>query len=131
MKKGIALILCLVLALSFAACGTKPAGTTAAEPTAAPAAAVTEAPTAEPAAPAEATAEPAPAADPVAEMKELVLSLKDHPVDELYAAIGEPLSASYASSCLVMGGQDGVLEYDGFTVYTLVSNGQETVYDVE
>ena len=130
MKKGIALILCLVLALSFAACGSKTAEASAPEATETPA---TAAPTAEPAveAPAEATAEPETAADPAEEMRELVLSLKDHPVDELYELIGEPISSSYASSCLVMGGQDGVLEYDGFTVYTLVANGQETVYDVE
>ena len=32
----------------------------------------------------------------------------------------------------VTGGKDGVLPYDGFTVYTLVQpDGTETVYDVE
>ena len=30
----------------------------------------------------------------------------------------------YASSCLVTGGKDGVLPYDGFTVYTLVQPGR-------
>ena len=33
---------------------------------------------------------------------------------------------------IVTGGKDGVLPYDGFTVYTLVQpDGTETVYDVE
>ena len=51
----------------------------------------------------------------------------------LYDAIGMPTGeAEYASSCLVTGGKDGVLPYDGFTVYTLVQpDGTETVYDVE
>ena len=47
-------------------------------------------------------------------------------------AIGEPTNGSeYASSCLI-DGEDGVLYYDGFTVYTLrYADGTETVYDVE
>jgi len=45
-------------------------------------------------------------------------------------AIGEPDSASYASSCLG-DGEDGELSYDGFTVYTYrAPDGAETVYDV-
>ena len=73
------------------------------------------------------------AEDRVAGMIELVLSLKGKPVQELYDAIGMPTGeAEYASSCLVTGGKDGVLPYDGFTVYTLVQpDGTETVYDVE
>ena len=64
---------------------------------------------------------------------EQVLALKGKPVQELYDAIGMPTGeAEYASSCLVTGGKDGVLPYDGFTVYTLVQpDGTETVYDVE
>ena len=38
-------------------------------------------------------------------------------VSELYDAIGEPESVSYASSCLGSG-EDGELVYNGFTVYT-------------
>ena len=53
-------------------------------------------------------------------------------VEDLIARLGEPLDRAYSSSCLVQGGQDGVLYYDGFTVYTLVQpDGTETVYDVE
>ena len=135
MKKFIALLLCAVLALSFAACGNEPAPQPA--PTEAPAAteAPTQPPVEEPApaeAPVEEPAEVEPEADPVAELIEQVKALKGEAVSELYAAIGEPNSSDYASSCLVQGGQDGQLFYDGFTVYTLVAaDGTETVYDVE
>ena len=73
------------------------------------------------------------AEDEIAGLIEQVLALKGRPVQELYDAIGMPTGeAEYASSCLVTGGKDGVLPYDGFTVYTLVQpDGTETVYDVE
>ena len=49
-------------------------------------------------------------------------------VEELYAAIGEPISAVYGVSCLVANGEDGVLTYDGFTVATTrFPGGQERV----
>ena len=136
MKKTlIAILLCAVMALTLAACGgsSAPAPTAAPEVTAAPTAVPTEAPAVTEAPAAEPTEAPAPETDPAAEAKELVLSLKGEPVDALYAALGEPTGGSdYASSCLVQGGQDGVLYYDGFTVYTLVQpDGTETVYDVE
>ena len=51
-------------------------------------------------------------------------------VEELYAAIGEPLSANYAPSCLGPG-EDGELTYDGFIVYTYREEGSETVEDVD
>ena len=141
MKKTLSLLLALLLALSLAACGESPAPASEAAPAAAPAAeaAPTEAPAptetpapAEEAAPAAGTApaeESAPAeVDPVA----LALSLKDHPVSELFDLLGEPEDSAYSPSCLVEGGQDGQLFYDGFTVYTLVSaDGTETVYDAE
>ena len=57
-------------------------------------------------------------------------SLVGASVEELYAAIGEPLSADYAPSCLGAG-DDGELHYDGFTVYTYREEGSETVEDVE
>lgn len=51
-------------------------------------------------------------------------------VSALTAAIGEPKSSSYASSCLG-DGDDGEWQYDGFTVYTFrAADGTETVYDV-
>lgn len=64
-----------------------------------------------------------------AEKKAIAVSLVDHPVSELYAAIGKPISSDYAPSCLI-DGDDGILEYDGFTVYTERGADYETVYDV-
>ncbi len=51
-------------------------------------------------------------------------------VEALYEAIGEPIESSYASSCLG-DGEDGQLEYEGFTVYTYRDpDGGEAVQDV-
>jgi hypothetical protein len=133
MKKFV-LLLCAVLALSVTGCGSSKAETPA--PTAIPAA--TEAPPAETKAP-EATPVPEVTPEPAAESSEaekqiaLVKELIGRPVAELYAAIGEPSGGSdYGPSCLVTGGKDGMLYYDGFTVYTLVQpDGSESVYDVE
>ena len=66
------------------------------------------------------------AADPKAAAEGLV----GRPVSELYAAIGQPLSADYAPSCLEEGAEDGELAYSGFTVYTTRTANAETVYDV-
>lgn len=135
MKKILALLLAALMALALAGCGgnTETPAPTEVPDTEAPAA--TEAPASEEPAVTEAPAEPEGdgAEDRVAGMIELVLSLKGKPVQALYDAIGMPTGeAEYASSCLVTGGKDGVLPYDGFTVYTLVQpDGTETVYDVE
>lgn len=48
-------------------------------------------------------------------------------VDELYKAIGKPKKATYTASCMVANGEDGMLEYEDFTVSTLRANGKETV----
>ena len=118
MKKILALLLAALMALALAGCG----GNTE-----------TPAPTEVPATEAPAEPEGDGAEDEVAGLIEQVLALKGKPVQELYDAIGMPTGeAEYASSCLVTGGKDGVLPYDGFTVYTLVQpDGTETVYDVE
>ena len=65
-------------------------------------------------------------------LKELALSCVDKSVAELYELVGQPKSSEYAPSCLNPGvGEDGILEYDGFVVYTYRANGEETVYEVE
>lgn len=50
-------------------------------------------------------------------------------VDALYGAYGYPNSSEYGPSCIGPG-QDGVLYYSGFTVYTYSENGVETIQDV-
>lgn len=60
------------------------------------------------------------------------LGYVDKPLEELKAAIGEPLSSSYVTSCFNPGvpGQDGELRYEGFTVITYTDGTTETVRDV-
>ena len=66
-----------------------------------------------------------------ADLKALAESCIDKNVSELYALIGQPNSSDYAPSCLVQGGEDGMLYYDGFVVYTTREGDVETVYYVE
>ena len=135
MKKVLSILLCFILLLSLCACGGKE------EPEApvqdAPAAAPTEAPTDAPAedseevteAPTDAPAEDVPE-EPTDAPAEVAKGLIDQPIEDLYAQIGEPESSDYAPSC--MGdGEDGMLFYDGFIVYTYREGDVETVYDVE
>ena len=65
-----------------------------------------------------------------ADLKALAESCIDKEVSELFALIGEPASSEYAPSCLVEG-EDGMLYYDGFVVYTVREGDVETVYYVE
>lgn len=138
MKKTIALLLVALMALALAGCGGTTETPAATEAPAAEAPAATEAPAAAAEPAAEETAAPAEPeedveADTLAGTIEQILALKGKPVQELYDLIGQPTGeAEYTSSCLVTGGKDGTLPYDGFTVYTLVQpDGTETVYDVE
>ena len=152
MKRNLLLAaLCLICALLLIGCGsTAPASTPAPAETAAPAEsaapAETEAPSETPVPNAEPEAEPS--AEPVAtlpdaglvrdtedssesdQLFELAKSFVDKPLSELQAELGEPLSSTYVSSCLIPGGEDGELHYDGFTVYTVKSADSETVQDV-
>ena len=115
--------------LSLAACGKEetPAPTAAPAAPAAPVATEAPAPTAAPA-PTE-----APAAEPELSDFEKAESCIDGSVEDLFALIGEPNSSDYAPSCLggvATGGEDGMLYYDGFIVYTYRENGEESVYTV-
>ena len=152
MKKNFWLAaLCLICALLLIGCGSSaPAATPAPTGTAAPAESAAPAETEAPAAETpESDAEPEPSTEPEAKLPdaglvqdtavtpspsealfELAKSYVDKPLSELQAEIGEPVSSSYVSSCLVPGGEDGELHYDGFTVYTVKSGDSETVQDV-
>ena len=143
MKKALSILLCFVLLLGLCACSGKEEPEAPAQD--APAAAPTEAPTDAPAEDGEeildggADIEVAPEADapaedvpeePTPDPVEIAKGLIDQPIGDLYAQIGEPESADYAPSC--MGdGEDGMLFYDGFIVYTYREGDVETVYDVE
>ena len=129
MKKICIVLLALCLMLSLAACGKEEAPA----PTAAPAApAATETPAAPVATEAPAVVEETPAEPELSDM-EKAESCIDGSVEDLFALIGEPNSADYAPSCLggvATGGEDGMLYYDGFIVYTYRENGEESVYTV-
>ncbi len=60
---------------------------------------------------------------------DLAKSFVDKTLPELTEAIGDPISSSYATSCLGPG-QDGELVYDGFRVYTYNNGETETILDV-
>ena len=143
--------LCLICALLLIGCGSSaPAATPAPTGTAAPAESAAPAETEAPATETpESDAEPEPSTEPEAKLPdaglvhdtevtpspsetlfELAKSYVDKPLSELQAEIGEPVSSSYVSSCLIPGGEDGELHYDGFTVYTVKSGDSETVQDV-
>ena len=130
MKKLSAIALCVLLLLSLTGCGKDEAPA----PTAAPTAAPTQAPAAETLAPAQAATEaPAEQTKDVTEIVEAIRAMIGQPVQDLYDFIGEPTGGTdYGPSCLVTGGQDGQLFYDGFCVYTLVKpDGSESIYDIE
>lgn len=80
-----------------------------------------------------AESKPAPAPDPEPEQKAPTASdasaFIGKSASSMIAAIGAPVSKSYASSC--MGdGEDGELKYNGFTVYTYKEGDSEKVIDV-
>ena len=138
MKKALSILLCLFLLLGLCACGGKKAPEA---PVDTPAAAPTQESTddsnassdgaLDSGADIEVDPEPeATAEEPTPDPVEIVRGLIDQPIEDLYAQIGEPESSDYAPSC--MGdGEDGMLFYDGFIVYTYREGDTETVYDVE
>lgn len=128
MKKFTVILLALCLMLSLAACGKEEAPA----PTQAPAAPAAPVATETPAAPEAPAVEEAPAEPELSDF-EKAESCIDGSVEDLFALIGEPNSSDYAPSCLggvATGGEDGMLYYDGFIVYTYRENGEESVYTV-
>ncbi len=52
-------------------------------------------------------------------------------VEALIAEIGEPLNREYQTSCAMENAKDGFLDYEGFTVVTMVTEDGETVQRVD
>ena len=146
MKKIVLILLAAVMLLSLCACGADiPEGDANLQITAKP---KTEETTADTTVPEETTVDttaPETTGETVVETTEaekenttttesnkkaLAESCVGKNVSALYALIGQPSSSDYAPSCLV-DGEDGMLYYDGFVVYTTRENGVETVYYVE
>lgn len=148
MKKSICVLLTLLLFL-LTACAQKEAPS-APEPAApaaetAPSEPETAAPVTEPEPAPESgpEKEPEPVPEPESEPEQSsepetasseglqkALDCVDQDISALYAAIGEPESSHYEYSCSGPG-DDGVLNYDGFIVFTYKENGVETVVDAE
>ena len=133
-KKTITLALALLLSLALCACGDAKPAPSAPEDAAAPAS-----PAAAAAAPADLVpalpdaglhaAEEKPAdSDEIAARLEKARSFIGKDVQDLIDELGEPAERSYAPSC-VGKGEDGELQYEGFTVYTYREGDRETVTD--
>ena len=78
------------------------------------------------------TPEPEPEAEPeddLAERFEAAQAFIGYTAEELIAALGEPESSQYAASCEV-DGEDGMLFYNGFYVWTVRTEDEEIVRDV-
>ena len=144
MRKRV-IVWCLVCLLVLTACGA-PAAETPAEPEKPAAEQTAPAPVEEPEpektpaeeAPAEEPAEEEPAEEapveetPAGPTVEDALAFVDQSVTALYEAIGEPISSSYEYSCSGPG-DDGLLTYDGFIVFTYrePDGSAEVVIDAE
>ena len=131
----IGIVLCLAVLLAFSGCGEAKHGTTVVIETPEP---MKTQETAEPeptpetvtetTAPEETPEPEAPAFDE--EKYEIALKLIGADVEELYQAIGYPEYQDYGPSCLEPGAEDGQLDYEGFSVFTLVQDQVETITEV-
>ncbi len=117
MKKILLFLLTAVLLVSLCACGESPIAT---DPSA---------DTAGQSIPTDTTASTETTAASTG-AKELAEGCIDKSVEDLFALIGQPDSADYAPSCLGPG-EDGMLYYEDFVVYTYREDGKETVEYVE
>lgn len=125
MKRIAAMLLCLILALALCACGGA-AESTVSEKPANMESTLPELTTEE---------EPAETAAPVSDKEsaaeeavQKALKLKDRPVSELYDAVGEPDSEESSPSCMGPG-EDVMLYYDGFSVFTYKEGSSQVVKD--
>lgn len=130
MKKIVLMLVAAVLLMNLCACGKEEPAPTAVDEQINVTPKVEETTPTAVETPTETTAETE-AVQTAADLKALAESCIDKNVSELYALIGEPNSSDYAPSCLVQGGEDGMLYYDGFVVYTTREGDVETVYYVE
>lgn len=130
MKKIVVMLLAALLLMSLCACGKEETAPTAVDEQINVTPKVEETTPTAVETPTETTPETE-AVETAADLKALAESCIDKDVSELYALIGQPNSSDYAPSCLVQGGEDGMLYYDGFVVYTTREGDVETVYYVE
>ncbi len=136
MKKFALLLILIIAVLLMAACGSEKHEPTVVVETPAPAvetAMPEKTPEVQAATPEPEPAETAQPEDTGAdeEKYQIALGLVGETVEELYDAIGWPEYSDYGPSCLgEPGSEDGQLDYDGFSVFTLVENGVETIVDV-
>lgn len=122
MKKLILILLATVTVLSLCACG---AGETGGEEMQ-----ITAKPKTEETVPEETTESQPEQTGDENPQKAKAEALIGEDISKLYEAIGQPERSDYAPSCLVEG-EDGMLYYDGFIVYTTREGDVETVYYVE
>lgn len=142
MKKIVSLLILAMLALALVGCSghEDAADPNAAEPTATPdltdiltSSATNAANAKTPPASSTDTQQPQDGAVPqaVQEAYEKARACIGLPVADLYAAVGQPIGeATYGPSCLQVDAEDGMLPYDGFSVWTVRSATAETVHDV-
>lgn len=130
MKKIVVMLLAALLLMSLCACGKEETAPTAVDEQINVTPKVEETTSTAVETPTETTPETE-TVETAADLKALAESCIEKDVSELYALIGQPNSSDYAPSCLVQGGEDGMLYYDGFVVYTTREGDVETVYYVE
>lgn len=131
MKKHIAVIMLFALLIAMTACSKTPENT---EPTPVPTpdkAALQAASDTDTAANAKRTP-PASGTDTLDNSGyNKALACVGRSVEELYAAVGQPVSEpTYGPSCMTEGAEDGMLIYDGFYVWTIRTSEGETVHEV-
>ena len=121
MKKLFAILMACLLLVTLVACGAP-----AEEPTPDPE------PEAAPVVPEEPAEEPPVEEEPAGPTVEDALAFVDQPLSDLIEAIGEPLEEYYEYSCSGPG-DDGLLTYDGFIVFTYrePDGSAEVVIDAE